>query len=105
MDFLDSSRQLTDNARRVLDRLAAILNQHPDLRLEVAAHTETTGDPSHDKWLSLERAETVMDYLVARGVNPERIGAAGYGGLHPVSGGAKGEGLQANQRIELRPLP
>lgn len=104
VDFLNDSQQLTEAAKRVLGRLAAILNQHPDLRLEVAAHTRATGNPSHDKWLSLERAETVMDYLVAQGVNPDRIGATGYGGQQPVSGDMAGEGMQANQRVELRPL-
>ena len=104
VNFLSSSHELTDKARSILDRVAAILTQQPDLRLEVAGHTDAQGDPTYNQWLSLQRAEAVMDYLVAQGVNPKHIGAAGYGGQRPIADNTTSEGLQMNRRVELRRL-
>jgi outer membrane protein OmpA-like peptidoglycan-associated protein len=104
VNFLYNSHELTDRARDILDRVAAIINQQPDLRLEVAGHTDATGDSTYNQWLSLQRAETVMNYLVDQGVNPKHIGAAGYGGLRPIADNTTSEGMQVNRRVELRPL-
>jgi outer membrane protein OmpA-like peptidoglycan-associated protein len=103
MEFHSDSRELTDAAQRSLDRVAGILNQLSELRLEVAGHTGTSGDPSFNQWLSLQRAEAVVDYLVARGVSQERLSAAGYGGQQPVTSETTPEGMRMNRRIELRP--
>jgi len=104
VNFLYNSHELTDEARGILDRVAGAISQHPDLRLEVAGHTDATGDPSYNQWLSMQRAEAVMNYLVAQGVNPGHIGAAGYGGQRPVADNTTSEGLRKNRRVELRRL-
>ena len=61
------------------------------------------GDPSFNQWLSLQRAEAVVDYLVSKGVSEERLSAAGYGGQQPVSSETTPEAMRMNRRIELRP--
>ena len=104
VNFLYNSHELTDKARSILDRVAGIINQQPDMRLEVAGHTDATGDPSYNQWLSMQRAEAVRDYLVAQGVNPRHIGATGYGGQRPIADNNTVEGLQNNRRVELRRL-
>lgn len=103
VDFHSDSQELTDAAQRSLDHIAGILNQLPELKLEVAGHTGTSGDPSFNQWLSLQRAEAVVDYLVAKGVSEERLSAAGYGGQQPVSSETTPEAMRMNRRIELRP--
>ncbi len=102
VNFLYDSHELTGDARRILDRVATVINQHPDLRLQVAGHTDATGDPSYNQWLSMQRAEAVMDYLVAQGVKRGRIGAVGYGGQRPIADNNSSEGLRKNRRVELR---
>jgi outer membrane protein OmpA-like peptidoglycan-associated protein len=103
VDFHSDSQELTGAAQRSLDHIAGILNQLPELRMEVAGHTGTSGDPSFNQWLSLQRAEAVVDYLVAKGVSEERLSAAGYGGQQPVSSETTPEAMRMNRRIELRP--
>jgi outer membrane protein OmpA-like peptidoglycan-associated protein len=102
--FSDDGYELTDEARLTLDRVAAIIRQHSGLRLQVAGHTDAQGDPAHNQWLSLQRAQTVRDYLVAQGVDARHIGAVGYGGQRPIADSATSEGQQTNQRVELRSL-
>ena len=104
VNFLYNSHKLTTNAQRILDRVAGILSRLTDTRLEVAGHTDTQGDPSYNQWLSRQRAENVRDYLVAQGVNPDRISAAGYGGQRPIANNSTREGLRRNRRVELRRL-
>lgn len=104
VNFLTDSYELNDKARDVLDRIAAIINQQPGLRLEVAGHTDAEGDPAYNQWLSLQRAEAVMDYLVEQGMNPRHIGATGYGGQRPIADNSTSEGQQVNRRVELRRL-
>jgi OOP family OmpA-OmpF porin len=102
--FSSDSYELTDEARRSLDRVAGILAQHSDLRLQVAGHTNAKADPAHNQWLSLQRAQAVRDYLVAQGVDPAHIGAVGYGSQRPIADNTTREGQRMNQRIELRSL-
>ena len=102
VNFGYNSHELTDEARRILDRVADILSQHADLHLQVAGHTDAQGDPAYNQWLSLQRAQAVRDYLVAQGVNSAHIGAAGYGGEQPIADNTTKEGLRMNRRVELR---
>ena len=104
VNFLYNSHELTDKARGILDRVAETIIQQPELHLEVAGHTDATGDPAYNQELSMQRAEAVRDYLVAQGANPRYIGAAGYGGQRPIADNATLEGLQKNRRVELRVL-
>ena len=104
VNFLYDSHELTPEAQRILDRVAAILSKQPNLRLEVAGHTDAQGDPAYNQWLSLKRAEAVRDYLVAHGVNPNHIGAGGYGGQRPIADNTTKQGLRMNRRVELRRL-
>jgi len=104
VNFLYNAHELTDEARGILDRVADVIIQQPELRLEVAGHTDATGDPTYNQDLSMQRAEAVRDYLVAQGANPRYIGAAGYGGQRPIADNTTLEGLQKNRRVELRVL-
>jgi outer membrane protein OmpA-like peptidoglycan-associated protein len=104
VNFRYDSHELTGEAQHILDRIADILTQQPELRLEVAGHTDAQGDPAYNQWLSLKRAEAVRDYIVAQGVNPNHIGAGGYGGQRPVADNSTKEGLRMNRRVELRRL-
>ena len=102
VNFGYNSHELTDGAQSILDRVADILSQNTELHLEVAGHTDAQGDPAYNQWLSLQRAQTVRDYLVAQGVNPDHIGAAGYGGEQPIADNTTKAGLRMNRRVELR---
>jgi outer membrane protein OmpA-like peptidoglycan-associated protein len=104
VNFFYNSHELTDEARGILDRVADIIIQQPELRLEVAGHTDATGNPTYNQELSMQRAETVRDYLVTQGANPRYIGAAGYGGQRPIADNTTPEGLEKNRRVELRVL-
>jgi OOP family OmpA-OmpF porin len=105
VNFRSNSHELTDDARRVLDHVAGILSRNADIRVEVAGHTDSQGDAAYNQRLSRQRAQAVRDYLISRGLGPEKVAARGYGAQQPVSDNATVEGLGRNRRVELRSLP
>ena len=102
--FRTGSAQLTTKAQTTLDLLANELLRNPDRRIEVAGHASATGNPERNMVLSQRRAESVRNYLVAKGVSSDRITPKGYGDTTPVASNETVEGRRANQRIEIRNL-
>ncbi len=102
--FSYDSHELSAGARSILDNIASILEQRPDLRFEVAGHTDAQGDSHYNKWLSGLRAHAVRDYLIVKGLLEENLLANGYGAEHPIVTNDTRDGLRINRRVELRRL-
>jgi adhesin transport system outer membrane protein len=88
----------------VLDRAAELMAQHPDIKVEVAGHTDYNNTFSYNLKLSNARAKTVMDYLISRGVAANRVYSKGYGEYQPVADNTTEEGQAKNRRVEMRVL-
>ena len=97
--------QLDSLAETIVELQDAIPEEIPWV-LQVEGHTDirpiaTEEFPSN--WhLSTARAQSIVDYLIERGVPPQRLSPAGFGEYHPVTEGTDPESLQRNRRIELR---
>lgn len=102
VNFETNSDRLLPQANRVLDQAAAALRKYPDLVVEVAGHTDAQGDANYNLGLSERRAETVRDYLITNGANPDSLSARGYGETEPVADNGTAEGRAQNRRVELR---
>ena len=95
---------LTTNAKTLLDLVIVALQKRPDIKVEVAGHTDAKGSDSYNQKLSERRAASVMKYLVEHGIAAERMTAKGYGESQPVADNATDEGRERNRRSELRIL-
>lgn len=84
-----------------LEKLLSIMNEVPTLKIEVSGHTDNKGSADYNKKLSERRAKAVVDYLVAKGVSPERLGYAGYGMGRPLVSNDDESGRQLNRRTEF----
>ena len=102
LKFRPSSSELSRDSEPLLDDLARSLHDHPEVRLEIAAHTDTSGNPERNTRLSQERAEQVQAGLVLRGIGAARLRAVGYGPSRPLQDNATQAGRNANRRTELR---
>ena len=89
------------NMRPVLDRLASTLNQHPVTTVTIVGHTDSTGSDAINNPLSLERANSVRDYLAGRGVNPGIVRTEGRGSHEPIASNATEAGRAQNRRVEI----
>ncbi len=102
--FETGSAQLKPASLDVLDRVAASLKASPALRVEVAGHTDSSGNDMLNMELSQSRAEAVVEYLISAGVGRDRLQARGYGETRPVADNATAEGRARNRRVELKRL-
>ncbi len=89
---------LIESSKVELDRVAEVLQQHPNLHVEVGGHTDNVGNDADNQRLSEQRAKTVFDYLVQRGVAAARLNYRGYGESHPVADNSTAEGRATNRR-------
>jgi outer membrane protein OmpA-like peptidoglycan-associated protein len=101
--FFDTDRAtLKPESADTLDKVAASLKDFPDVKIQVAGHTDNTGSDAHNMKLSEARAKSVMDYLVSKGVSPAMLSAKGYGETEPIADNNTKEGRAQNRRVGLR---
>ncbi len=99
-DFNKSS--LTANATTLLDIVAAELNEHTHISVEIGGHTDSKGADAYNQRLSEQRAQSVRGYLSGEGVAADRMTARGYGESQPVADNETEAGRELNRRVELK---
>nr|WP_321410407.1 OmpA family protein [uncultured Carboxylicivirga sp.] len=85
-----------------LDKLANLLIENKDVRIEVSGHTDNVGSASVNKKISKARALTVRNYLLSKGVETERVTYMGYGFDQPIADNTTPEGRAQNRRVEIK---
>lgn len=104
INFVTGSARLGARSVRAVNALASVLRSctaEGGLTLELGGHTDNTGDPAANMVLSAERAQAVRDALVARGIAPEAVTAAGFGASQPIADNTTEEGRAANRRTTI----
>ena len=100
--FFDFGKaMLTEASFLELNRLVSILNNNPNLRIELSGHTDDKGEYQFNLKLSEDRAKAVVEYLVQKGIDPKRLESKGYGESRPVDTNETDEGRQLNRRVEF----
>jgi OmpA-OmpF porin, OOP family len=87
-----------------LDELVALLVRKDDERIEIGGHTDNVGKPEKNKILSMERAKSVMAYIISKGIDPNRLVAKGYGQTVPIASNKTAAGKAQNRRTEVKIL-
>ena len=87
-----------------LDRVVKLLNENPAIEIEMSAHTDNRGSDDYNFKLSDNRAKSVMDYIISKGIAASRITSKGYGETKPVVPNDSDENRQLNRRVEFKIL-
>ena len=88
----------------------AFLNEYPNIEIEMSAHTDSKGSDEYNMTLSDNRAKSVREYILSKGIAAKRITSQGYGETKPVAPNANDdgtdnpEGRQLNRRVEFKIL-
>jgi OOP family OmpA-OmpF porin len=100
LEFELGSASIKAQSYETLNKVAALLVEK-NFSLKLAGHTDDVGSSEVNLRLSKDRAEAVKAYIVAKGANPSRIEATGYGEFQPIATNATDEGRQQNRRVEF----
>jgi outer membrane protein OmpA-like peptidoglycan-associated protein len=103
--FATNSSDLNAGFFDVLNSVSLVVNEFDQTVIEVAGHTDSTGEDAYNQQLSVRRADTVATYLTTRDVLGERIIEVGVGETRPVATNDTPDGRQANRRVELTLVP
>lgn len=99
--FMFDSSSLTRAAQDTLTRVARDLVANPTVNIEVIGHTDWIGSNEYNMRLSRARAESVKNFLIARGVAAERIATAWFGEERPIATNETDAGRAQNRRVEI----
>lgn len=100
--FPSGSSRLDQKSYSELERWAVFLGGMQGINVEISGHTDSSGPAELNMALSRNRAQAVTDYLISRGIAPNRISVKGYGEEQPVSDNDTEAGKGMNRRVEIR---
>jgi len=102
--YTTDSYELIDKSVAELTKLLEFMNNNPGLRIEISGHTDNVGTTEYNKELSDNRAKSVYNYLIAKGINLKRLTYKGYGETQPISTNDTELGKAENRRTEIKIL-
>ena len=101
--FFDFDKyELKERSITELNKVIKFLKERPSVNVEIGGYTDSDGSVSYNKQLSLKRAQSVVSYLVEKGINKNRLAENGYGADNPIRPNDTEENKQANRRIEFK---
>ncbi len=101
VSFATNSYAIKPELRTVLDPFANSLRGDPNAHVSIVGYTDNTGSAAINDPLSVQRAQSVRDYLVSRGVAPSQVETSGLGDRNPVADNSTTAGRAQNRRVEI----
>lgn len=101
VQFATNSADLLPSSYAILDQVATLMGRYPDYKLFISGHTDSVGDDKFNLDLSKRRAKSCYDYLLRKGVDPQRISHEGYGETRPIADNNTEAGRAKNRRVEF----
>lgn len=100
--FETGKATLLSTSQNELDRLITILNDNSGMIIEIRGHTDNQGGEALNQALSEDRAKSVVDYLVSKGIDKKRLSSKGFGEKSPTATNDTPEGRAINRRVEFK---
>jgi outer membrane protein OmpA-like peptidoglycan-associated protein len=99
--FDTGSATLDSDGRSTLAEVADVINEYRKTAVVVQGHTDSVGSEESNQYLSERRAGSVENYLINRGVDPDRVASVGFGEGAPVASNASPYGRRQNRRVDV----
>lgn len=100
--FFDSNSDLLKKESEIeLDKFVSLLNENPNLKIQINGHTDNVGKKEDNQKLSLNRANAVVKYFVSKGIKAIRLTAVGFGDTKPIADNNTEQGKNNNRRTEI----
>jgi outer membrane protein OmpA-like peptidoglycan-associated protein/tetratricopeptide (TPR) repeat protein len=98
INFATNSFELDKKAQFIIDEFVNFLKVNPSVKVEIQGHTDNIGNPSDNQALSVNRAKSVYNYLLQKGITSSRLQSAGYGQDRPIADNNTEKGRAKNRR-------
>lgn len=102
IQFEFDSYRLMKSSYKELDLVVELLNANPTFKVRLSGHTDFIGSDEYNLTLSRNRARSVADYFISKGIKPERIQSFGFGKARPIIFDKTDEARMINRRVEVR---
>lgn len=99
--FDTNSSNIKSSFQTTLNAIAKVVNKYDETIINIVGYTDNTGTASRNNFLSLERANSVANYLKIKGVSGSRINTSGKGSADPIASNATENGREQNRRVEI----
>jgi outer membrane protein OmpA-like peptidoglycan-associated protein len=101
INFDTNKATIKPESKPIVDQIVVLLKDNFGLNVSIEGHTDSTGIPAKNKTLSQERAQSVVNALVAAGIDKKRLSAVGWGQEKPMADNKTEEGKAKNRRVEI----
>lgn len=105
VEFDTGRATIKGSSNAIMNQIADIMVRYPDYNLSINGHTDNTGKASANQRLSEKRAKACYDFLVRKGINPNRLSSQGFGESRPVADNNTLKGRSLNRRVEFNLVP
>ena len=99
--FGNNETKLQPESEAELNKIIALLNENPNMKVQISGHTDNVGKKEANQLLSLNRAKSVVNYLIGKGITMNRLLPKGFGDTKPVASNDTDEGKSLNRRTEI----
>lgn len=101
INFETGKSDIRPESQKIVNQIADMLKRNPDLKISIEGHTDNVGSDESNQKLSEERAQSVLNALVALGIDSSRLKSKGWGASKPIADNRTEEGRAKNRRVEL----
>jgi len=105
LTFEVNSADIRPNFYEVLESVTLVFKEFAKTQVQISGHTDSSGSDSYNQTLSEKRAVSVSRYFTAKGLNPSRFQALGFGESRPIADNSTPQGRAANRRVEIQIIP
>lgn len=104
INFDFASSKIKKNSYSAIEKIYQLMDFYPEMVVEIRGHTDDVGKESSNQKLSEKRAQAVADYLIEKGIEPNRLVVIGFGEAEPIADNSTDEGRAQNRRTEFKIL-
>lgn len=99
--FMENDSRLSSRENPILEQLVLIMRRYPEMKLLVSVHTDNSGSPENNVILSKNQAQSIINYLIVKGINKSRLSLEGHGGERPIAQNYPESERRKNRRVDF----